>query len=73
MEQSATITNPWSLIMNEKKEIIDGSTTTRFVFNKERNVLFIYQRDGSDLDCVMLTNKELVELADFIQPTKEKQ
>lgn len=59
--------------MHEKKEIIDGSTTTRFVFNKERNVLFIYQRDGSDLDCVMLTNKELVELADFIQPIKEKQ
>lgn len=59
--------------MNEKKEIIDGSTTTRFVFNKERNVLFIYQKDGSDLDCVMLTNKELVELADFIQPIKEKQ
>jgi len=58
--------------MNEKKEIKDGSTTTRFVFNKERNVLFIYQKDGSDLDCVMLTNKELVELADFIQPTKEK-
>lgn len=57
--------------MFDKKTIKDGSTTTRFVFNKERNVLFIYQKDGTDLDCIMLTNKELVGLSEFISGNKK--
>jgi len=63
---------PMDTNMFEKREIVDGSTTTRFVFNKERDTMFIYQKDGSDLDCIMLTNKELTELSKFISKTKEK-